>query len=116
MHQRSLREMNARQSDDSRRPASSPLVETQPEHALGWLSGWGTRLGLPGAQPLRASLESMLKNAGEGEALSAEEREMLLRTLRFGVLKVEDVMVPRADIIAVDESEPIRELLRTFDA
>src|SRR5262249_51854435 len=25
------------------------------------------------------------------------------------------VMVPRADIIAVDENEPIRELLRTFD-
>ena len=25
-------------------------------------------------------------------------------------------MVPRADIIAVDENEPIRELLKTFDA
>ncbi len=41
---------------------------------------------------------------------------MLLRTLRFGVLRVEDVMVPRADIIAVDENEPILELLKTFDA
>ncbi len=41
---------------------------------------------------------------------------MLLRILRFGALKVEDVMVPRADIIAVDENEPIRELLKTFDA
>jgi CBS domain containing-hemolysin-like protein len=41
---------------------------------------------------------------------------MLLRILRFGALQVEDLMVPRADIIAVDENEPIRELLKTFDA
>jgi CBS domain containing-hemolysin-like protein len=40
---------------------------------------------------------------------------MLLRILRFGALSVEDVMVPRADIIAVDENAPISELLRTFD-
>jgi CBS domain containing-hemolysin-like protein len=40
---------------------------------------------------------------------------MLLRILRFGALRVHDVMVPRADIIAVDENEPICELLRTFD-
>ena len=41
---------------------------------------------------------------------------MLLRILRFGALRVDDVMVPRADIIAVDENEPICELLQTFDA
>ena len=29
--------------------------------------------------------------------------------------RVEDMMVPRADIIAVDESEPLAELLTTFD-
>ena len=48
------------------------------------------------------------------QAFSAEEREMLLRLLRFGASRVEDIMVPRADIIALDETEPIRELLRTF--
>src|SRR6187549_1238581 len=41
---------------------------------------------------------------------------MLLRILRFGALRVADVMVPRADITAVDENEPIRDLLKTFDA
>ena len=41
---------------------------------------------------------------------------MLLRILRFGALRVVDVMVPRADIIAVDESETVWELLKTFDA
>src|SRR5581483_6663562 len=33
-----------------------------------------------------------------------------------GALRVVDVMVPRADIIAVDESESIWELLKTFDS
>ena len=43
-----------------------------------------------------------------------EEREMLRRLLRFGGSRVEDIMVPRADIIALEESEPLAELLRTF--
>jgi CBS domain containing-hemolysin-like protein len=86
------------------------------EHGQGWLSALRARLGIPGAPTLRATLEAELKGAGDGHAFSAEEREMLLRILRFGALRVEDVMVPRADIIAVDENEPIRELLRTFDA
>jgi CBS domain containing-hemolysin-like protein len=85
------------------------------EGAQGWLSALRARLGLPGAPTLRATLEAELKGAGDGHAFSAEEREMLLRILRFGGLRVDDVMVPRADIIAVDENEPIRELLRTFD-
>jgi hemolysin (HlyC) family protein len=106
--------MNA---EDDGKPAANPSAsDPAPEQAQGWLSGLRAKLGLPGVPTLRANLENMLKNAGEEEALSAEEREMLLRTLRFGVLKVEDVMVPRADIIAVDENEPIRELLKTFDA
>jgi CBS domain containing-hemolysin-like protein len=81
-----------------------------------WLAALLARLGLPGAPTLRATLEAALKGAGDAQAFSAEEREMLLRILRFGALRVEDVMVPRADIIAVDENEPIGELLKTFDA
>ena len=61
-------------------------------------------------------LEDALKGDGDDRAFSAEEREMLLRILRFGALRVVDVMVPRADIIAVDENEPVWELLKTFDA
>ena len=81
-----------------------------------WLAALRARLGLPGAPTLRAMLEDALKGAGDGRAFSAEEREMLLRILRFGALRVVDVMVPRADIIAVDENEPVWELLKTFDA
>jgi CBS domain containing-hemolysin-like protein len=87
------------------------------EQPQSWFTGLRARLGLPGTQAtLRETLETALTTAGEAEAFSAEEREMLLRILRFGTLKVEDVMVPRADIIAVDENDSLRDLLRTFDA
>src|SRR5262245_14605583 len=77
--------------------------------ALGWLTALRTRFGLQGGQTLRATLENALKgsNTADASAFSAGEREMLLRILRFGTLRVDDVMVPRADIIAVDESEAL---------
>ena len=81
-----------------------------------WLSNLKLRFGLPGTPSLRDTIEAALKvEVSDTSAFSAEEREMLLRQLRFGALRVEDVMVPRADIIAVDESQSLLELLRTFD-
>jgi CBS domain containing-hemolysin-like protein len=86
------------------------------EQPQSWLAALRARLGLPGAPTLRATLEDALKGASNSQAFSVEEREMLLRILRFGGLRVMDVMVPRADIIAVDEKEAVGELLRMFDA
>ena len=95
-------------------PAGAAEPPAEPPHS--WLAALRARLGLPGAPTLRVMLEDALKGAGDGRAFSTEEREMLLRILRFGALRVVDVMVPRADIIAVDENEPVWELLKTFDA
>ena len=81
----------------------------------GWIATLRARLGLQGAPTLRDTLEVALKADDETGAFSAEERGMLLRLLRFGGSRVEDVMVPRADIIAVEESQPLRELLRMFE-
>jgi len=107
--------MSNEQTDD--KPGAAPLPEQEAgDQPYGWLTALRAKLGLPSAPTLRATIENSLKHSGEGEAFSAEEREMLLRTLRFGALRVEDVMVPRADIIAVDENEPILELMKTFDA
>lgn len=39
---------------------------------------------------------------------------MLANLLKFGELRVDDVMVPRADIVAVDESVTLNELLAAF--
>ena len=99
-------------------PDGAPVAteERGPDQPHSWLAALRARLGLPGAPTLRAMLEDALKGAGDGRAFSADEREMLLRILRFGALRVVDVMVPRADIIAVDENETVWELLKTFDA
>jgi CBS domain containing-hemolysin-like protein len=99
----------------SLKPRSDPFPSAPAEHGNGWLAGLLARLGLPGAPTLRQTLEAALKDSGDGRAFTAEEREMLLRILRFGTLRVNDVMVPRADIIAVDEDATVWELLKTFD-
>ncbi|HJU32252.1 MAG TPA: hemolysin family protein [Hyphomicrobiaceae bacterium] len=102
-------------NDSADSPAGAAAVEPPPE-PQSWLATPRARLGLPGAPTLREMLEDALKGSGDGRAFSAEEREMLLRILRFGALRVVDVMVPRADITAVDENETVWELMRTFDA
>jgi CBS domain containing-hemolysin-like protein len=82
--------------------------------AQSWLSSLRTRLGLAGPT-LRDTIEGALKaEATAADAFSAEEREMLSRLLRFGALRVADLMVPRADIIALDESAAVQELLKKF--
>jgi len=86
------------------------------ESPQSWFTGLKAKLGLPGTPTLRETVENAVRTAGEADEFSREEREMLLRILRFGTLRVEDVMVPRADIIAVDENESIRELLKAFNA
>jgi CBS domain containing-hemolysin-like protein len=98
----------------SEAPASGE--EPSGEQPQSWLSALRSMIGLPGAPTLRTTLEHALKHPNGSQTFSAEEREMLLRILRFGRLRVDDVMVPRADIIAIDESESIRELLQMFDA
>ena len=106
---------NIKPMSDGEEGSLSGAAEPTPEQPHSWLAALRAKLGLPGAPTLRAMLEDALKGAGDGHAFSAEEREMLLRILRFGGLRVVDVMVPRADIIAVDENESLWELLRTFD-
>src|SRR5919198_6736410 len=108
--------MNAKPMNDTPDRVIVEAGEPAAEPPHSWLAALRARLGLPGAPTLRAMLEDALKGSGDGHAFSAEEREMLLRILRFGGLRVADVMVPRADIIAVDENESVWELLKTFDA
>jgi magnesium and cobalt transporter len=67
------------------------------------------------AAAMRVSLEEVIEESDrESPALSAQERVMLGNLLSFGELKVRDVMVPRAEIVAVDETIGLAELLRMF--
>jgi len=67
------------------------------------------------ATAMRESLEEVIEESErESPALSAQERVMLGNLLRLGELKVSDVMAPRAEIVAVDESIGLAELLKLF--
>jgi CBS domain containing-hemolysin-like protein len=82
----------------------------------GWLTRLGGRVGLGPKPSLRETLEAMLHEGTKGGgSFTLEERRMLLGLLRFGAVRVEQIMVPRADIIAVEESEPVNELVLTFE-
>ncbi|MEI2300758.1 hemolysin family protein [Ensifer sp. MJa1] len=73
---------------------------------------------LRGANPssLREDLADALQtDADSNTAFSPEERAMLNNILRFREVRVEDVMVPRADIEAVDQSITIGELMVIFE-
>ncbi len=65
---------------------------------------------------LRASLEDVIvqHEAGTKDDMSPEERLMLRNILEFGQQRVEDVMVPRADIIAVEDQTTLSELFTVF--
>ena len=84
------------------------------DHPLKWLlqklSGQTTE-----ATAIRESLEEVIEESDrESPALSAQERVMLSNLLTFGELKVRDVMVPRAQIVAVDENIGLSDLLKLF--
>ncbi|WP_026619591.1 CBS domain containing-hemolysin-like protein [Ensifer sp. WSM1721] len=73
---------------------------------------------LRGVSPssLREDLaDALTADADSNAAFSPEERAMLNNILRFREVRVEDVMVPRADIEAVDQSITIGELMVLFE-
>jgi CBS domain containing-hemolysin-like protein len=57
----------------------------------------------------------MTEDTAGGAAFSPEERAMLHNILRFREVRVEDVMVPRADIEAVEQEITIAELMVLFE-
>jgi CBS domain containing-hemolysin-like protein len=66
---------------------------------------------------MRESLEEVIEESErQSPALSGQDRVMLANLLSFGELKVSDVMVPRAEIIAVEETMPLPELVTLFRA
>jgi CBS domain containing-hemolysin-like protein len=87
--------------------------QRQSDEEASWFDRLLQKFGLGEEPDLRELIEDALARS-KSDTLSAQERGMLRRILRFGKLTVEDVMVPRADIIAVDDSITIDELMRVF--
>ena len=98
-------------------PSPERVLETEQAQTDDEDSTWFDRLlqtfGLGEEPDLRELIESALARS-KSDTLSPQERTMLRRILRFGALTVEDVMVPRADIVAVEDSVSIEELMRVF--
>jgi CBS domain containing-hemolysin-like protein len=91
-----------------------PVYEPRPsEEETSWFDRLLQTFGLGEEPDLRELIEDALARS-KSDTLSAQERSMLRRILRFGKLTVEDVMVPRADIIAVDDTVTVDELMRVF--
>ena len=98
-------------------PRNLPVV-VPPQDENG--EGWFTRVfrALFGWKPntIRADLKDVLDAMTPGESgFSPEESRMLKNILGLRERRVGDVMVPRADIIAVQQDIKIGELLRTFE-
>ena len=71
--------------------------------------------GGAGTKSIRESLEEVIEESERSDAaLLPQERMMLANLLKFGELRVDDVMVPRADIVAVEESTSLCDLVRAF--
>jgi CBS domain containing-hemolysin-like protein len=92
-------------------PAGRSAAETESFFArlaralFGWKNG-----------PTRADIEVVLEAAGPGEAgVSPEERDMIKNVLALRGRRIEDVMVPRGDIIAVQQDISLGELVKVFE-
>ena len=66
-------------------------------------------------QSLKESIEGVLdEEENNKEKLTVEERLMLLNVLSIGKLQAKDVLIPRANIIAIDEETSIEEAVKIF--
>jgi CBS domain containing-hemolysin-like protein len=106
--------------DDPNRPRPpEPANGTHP--AAPSRAGWWTQLSRFFRRDRDSSLRETIEvvigqhHAENGsETIGAEARSMMLNLLEFADLRVDDVMVPRADIIAIDDQANVRELLARF--
>jgi CBS domain containing-hemolysin-like protein len=102
---------------DHTQEKSTSDVLTEGARSLGaqrWVQVLRTKLGFAVPQSVRDALEGALRT-DVSTSFTDAERKMLERLLRFGSSRVAEVMVPRAEITALDENDSIFELLQTFE-
>ena len=86
----------------------SPLVRS----LRGMLRTFG--IGGNGDASLEDDLRELIEQHPDGAQMDTEERTLLLNLVKFGDLKVGDVMIPRADIIALDRKSKITDVIDIF--
>lgn len=94
---------------DDGAPASRPLLSDLAARLASALKGFRRE------SQIHESLEEVIEESDrETQDLSSQERLMLANLLRFGEISIADVMVPRADIVAVEEQTSLAELVALF--
>ena len=76
-----------------------------------------SRFGRGKDMGLRESLEGAIESheaLNPGETVGQEAKSMMLNIIEFSSLRVDDVMVPRVDIVAVDETDSMQDLFEKF--
>ena len=69
-------------------------------------------MGRNGESHLRDALEELIEESDERETpIASDERVLIANILKFGELTVYDVMVPRADIVAVEVGTNLQDLV-----
>ena len=65
---------------------------------------------------VREAIEELIEDSPDaGSAMETEERTLLANILRLRERTVEDVMVPRADIVAIDEKAALADLINLIN-
>jgi CBS domain containing-hemolysin-like protein len=105
-------------SDDQGRSSDGPPNESagqQPDIVARLRAALFGALGLKQNGSARAEIEDAIAaDEAAGETLTADERTMLRAILKLGDMRVEDVMVPRADIEALDIESSLAEVIAVF--
>ena len=108
--------------DQSREPRTGAATATTSDTTRNDSPGLFTRmmraLGFGRSdETLRESLEGVLERHAEEDGnntFRADARSMMLNLIEFSSLRVDDVMVARAEIMAVDASSTVAEVLEYF--
>lgn len=109
--------MDEDQSSGSREGASPTSENSRNDNAGLWSRIRRALSGGRSDETLRESLEGVLDRHAEEEgpaAFRADAKSMMLNLIKFSDLRLDDVMVPRAEIIAIDASSSVSELLDCF--
>jgi CBS domain containing-hemolysin-like protein len=95
---------------------SATAAENGNISAGSWLGRVREAFGFKTSASLRQNLEAALSQEDALDAaFSPEERRLIRNILRLRETRVADVMVPRADIAAVEVSTTLAELLKLFE-
>jgi len=79
-----------------------------------WFGRMRMALGFKSSASIRDNIEDALESRGPGAEFTPQERVMLRNILSIRSVRVADVMIPRADIVAVPAEIALGDLLRVF--